>query len=444
MKQVKNIGCVVLLLALNVLSSFGEEIKLSDNESFLDFEILDEQNKTCRLKKCVLNKPMKVVVPETAVISGKTYKLTTIGNRSLANYGCQKYLLQVELPPTITTIEESAFYSCDSLKQILLPKCLITIGPTAFYDCDGLAEITFPNSVTKIGEGAFAHCNKLTSVTLPTSVVEVEACAFYSSPLSQVFVPKSVKTIGIRAFDCNVIVDSDNPNYSSEDGVLLDKTRKKLISVPIHRTSYTIPKSVEIIGYNAFSDCSELTQVNIPSYLKEIGDYAFAGTSIKEINIPNSVTSIGKKAFLNCWNISEIVIPNSVKVIGDSAFWQCNSLTHVTLPNSLKEISSGMFEMCQHLTNIEIPKTLTVIGPRAFRRTSISNITLPTSLVKIGDWSFMSCDYLEQIALPDSLIEIGQGAFSYCSYLKQITIPPSVKTIGDRAFPKNCEVEIGK
>lgn len=98
---------------------------------------------------------MKVVVPEIAVISGKTYKLTTIGNRSLANYGCQKYLLQVELPPTITTIEESAFYSCDSLKQILLPKCLTTIGPTAFYDCDGLAECTFPNSVTKIGDGAF-------------------------------------------------------------------------------------------------------------------------------------------------------------------------------------------------------------------------------------------------------------------------------------------------
>ena len=432
--------CIALLFTLNVLSSFCKPQTGSDDESYLDFEILDEQSKTCRLKRCVLQKDKVVEVPETAVISGQTYRLTTIGDRSFANYGCQKHLLKVILPQTITTIEESAFYSCDSLKEIVFPPKLTTIYRWAFYDCDGLEEISIPNSVTRIGNAAFSHCDKLTTVTLPNSEVEIEESAFWKTPLSQIFVPEFVKAIGVRAFDCNIIVDNENLNFSSEDGVLFDKTKKKLLSVPADRESYVIPGSVEIIGDGAFFCCHHLSQVTIPKHLKTIGDFAFASTHIKGVNIPNTVTSIGKKAFVDCWQLSEVVIPNSVEMIGDSAFWQCKSLSQVTLSNSLKEIRCASFELCVRLTQIEIPNSVTVIGLGAFRRSGITNITFPAATVKIGMGAFSGCFNLSQVTLPNSLSEIGQGAFFECTNLKQITIPPSVKTIGHWAFPKNCEV----
>ena len=435
--------CIALLFTLNVLSSFCKPQMGADNESYLDFEILDEQSKTCRLKKCVLQKDKVVEVPETAVISGQTYRLTTIGDRSFANYGCQKHLLKVILPQTITTIEESAFYSCDSLKEIVFPPKLTTIYRWAFYDCDGLEEISIPNSVTKIGNAAFSHCDKLTTVTLPNSEVEIEESAFWMTPLSQIFVPQFVKAIGVNAFDCNIIVDNENLNFSSEDGVLFDKTKKKLLSVPVDRESYVIPGSVEIIGDGAFFCCRHLSQVTIPKHLKTIGDCAFESSNIKEVEIPKSVTSIGKKAFLNCWQLSEVVIPNSVEVIGDSAFWQCNSLTQVTLSNSLKEIRCASFELCGRLTQIEIPNSVTVIGKGAFAKTGLTHISIPESTVKIGDWAFFSCYNLSQVTVSDSLLEIGNCAFKYCENLKQITIPSSTKTVGDWVFPQNCEV-VGK
>lgn len=416
--SIMKLGCVVFLLTINILSSFGKINKSSDNESFLDFEILDEQNKTCRLKKCVLNKPMKVVVPESTIISGQIYKLTSIGALAFSNTGCKKHLTHVILPSTITTIESGAFSNCDSLKQIVFPDNLKTIKSYAFYDCDGLVEITLPNTVTKIERFAFSHCHKLTFTYLPDSLEVVEEYAFRTSPLSQIFVPKSLTEIGVRSFDCPMIVDNENPNYSSEGGVLFDKRKKKLLMYPIDKQSYSIPKSVE-----------------------RIEGFAFESTLIKEVSIPNSVISIGKNAFLNCRELSEIVIPNSVETIGDSAFWQCWSLEKVTLSNSLKEIGGGMFEMCLKLTNIEIPNSVTEIGPKAFAKTSISNIHFPGSLVKIGNWAFVDCILLEQCTLPDSLSEIGKGAFYNCINLKQLTIPPSVKTIGDRAFPKDCEVD---
>ncbi len=360
--------CIALLFTLNVLSSFCKPQTGADNESYLDFEILDEQSKTCRLKRCVLKKIRKVDVPETVVISGQTYRLTTI-------------------------------------------------GLSAFYNCDSLEKITLPNSVTKIEKFAFSHCDKLTSITLPNSLIEVKEFAFSRTPLSQVIVPKNVKAIGVKAFDCNIIVDNENPNFCSEDGALFDKTKKSLLSVPIDKKIYTIPKSVEIIA-----------------------EYAFRSRTIKEVIIPNSVTSIGKCAFVDCWQLSEVVIPNSVEVIGDSAFWQCKSLTQVTLPNSLKEISSSLFEWCTSLKHIEIPNSVTVIGKAAFAKTGLTHISIPESTVKIGDWAFFSCYNLSQVTVSDSLLEIGNCAFKYCENLKQITIPSSTKTVGDWVFPQKCEV----
>lgn len=145
-----------------------------------------------------------------------------------------------------------------------------------------------------------------------------------------------------------------------------------------------------------------------------IGDYAFSGSSLTSIDIPNSVTSIGNLAFSDCSSLTTIDIPNSVAKIGYYAFTWC-SLTSITIPNSVTNIEEGTFQGCTALTSVSIGNAVTSIGP----------------------WAFSNCSALISITIPDDVTSIGEEAFSECVSMKTITIGNSVTSIGADAF-KNC------
>jgi hypothetical protein len=277
----------------------------------------------------------------TSVTFASGSQLATIGQSAFANTG----LTSITIPNSVTSIDIQAFNMCTSLTSVTfaLGSQLTTIRSGAFSSA-GLTSITIPDSVTSIGNSAFSYltsltsvtfalgsqlttigndaflsCTGLTSITIPNSVTSIGASAFADTGLTNITIPNSVTSIGDGAFSVcynliSIDVGNDNPNYSSVNGVLYNKTQTILIQAP--------PAGIN-------------------------GPFA----------ISNNVVSIGDGAFLFCTGLISITIPDSVTSIGDNAFFNCTSLESITInattPPSLGSDAFGG----------NIPLTLRIIVP---------------------------------------------------------------------------------
>ena len=215
-------------------------------------------------------------------------------------------------------------------------------------------------------------------------------------------------------------------------------------------TSVTIPNSVTSIGGAAFSGCSGLTSVHISDIAAWCNiDFGYNplyyahhlylnGEEVKDLVIPNSVTSIGDNVFMYCSGLTSVTIGNSVKSIGWGAFDGCSGLTSVTIGNSVKSIGDYAFNNCSRLTSVTIPNSVTRIGGSVFADCSgLTSVTIPNSVTSIGGSAFRGCSGLTSVTIPNSVTSIGDAAFYECSGLISVTIPNSVTNIGGGAFA-NC------
>lgn len=166
-----------------------------------------------------------------------------------------------------------------------------------------------------------------------------------------------------------------------------------------------------------------LADVALPKALTELKGVFQGCKSLKEIEIPESVTVIGYEAFCGCSNLEKIRIPDSVKKIGSAAFQSCLHLKSVIIPDTVESIDTSAFRGCRGLTDIRLPKSLAEIPNFAFLYCqSLRRIILPDSMKEIGSHAFDGCTGLEEIVLPDSLESIGRYAFYSCTSLKDVYI----------------------
>ncbi len=414
---------------------------------------------------------------------------------TLIQYPVGKTDHSYSIPESVTSIGNYAFYGCSSLTSVTIPNSITTIGWSAFYNCSGLTSVTIPNSVTSIERNAFAGCSGLTSI-----IVESENTQYDSRKNCNAIIETETNTL---------IVGCQNTIIPNSVASIGDWAFTNCIGL----TSITIPNSVKSIGDWAFYGCG-LTSVTIPNGVTSIGDNAFDGipnivyngsatgspwgakcvngyvdgwfvykndlktdlvacssAATGKIEIPNSVTSIGKETFLNCRDITSITIPNSVTTIGERAFNYCTGLTSVTIGNSVTSIGGWAFGGCNglkevHISDIEkwcaiefysnssnpvfysknlyigdvlvqdlvIPTGVTSIKKYAFINCSnLTSVTIPNSVTNIDTAAFYACSTLHSIEISNSVQNIEYAAFSYCSSLSSVIIPESLQTIG--AYP---------
>lgn len=314
-------------------------------------------------------------------------------------------------------------------------------------------ELAIPNTVTTIGDSIFVRGTMVESLTIPSSVTKIGTDAFLGARLKSLVVEEGNRFYDSRN-NCNALIDS-------RTNTLLKGSNKAFIPNGVRRienyaflwcddiAEINMPNTVTDIGKGAFSSVP-IGNIVLPNGLKTIGDHAFSGCSLCSLKIPASVTAIGKAAFAGN-KISSIVVESGNKVYDSRN--NCNAIIETktntltlgcsgtTIPTDVTVIGNYAFYRCQGMTSLNIPNSVTQIGNYAFDFCDLKTITLPNSVRYIGDYPFEYYNFNDgfndtvyvSVNIPDSVETIGECAFYYCDFC-DVTIPASVTKMGMAPF----------
>lgn len=357
------------------------------------------------------------------VIDGINYHLITKGNVAEVSYTSNLPTTDVVIPQTITyenmdytvvAIQESAFSNKTNLKSITLPKVLTSIGNYAFFKCTSLKSIVMPDTLKELGEYAFGQCSSIRSVKIPQGVSNIEKETFWQcKQLLEIHFPNSIKRIKEDAFSgCNSL----NAVYISDLKTWCDI----------------------IIDYGT---------ANPLQYAKRL---FINNTEIKDLVIPDDVTSINGYVFSGCENLESVTIPKSLSSFGVGAFNGCTGLKAVYISDLAAwcKIEFGyqnwssplcyakhLYLNGNEIINLEIPYGITSIYNYTFSNcTGFITINLPNSIISIGTEAFWYCISLKSLTIPNSVISIDTEAFYGCRALEEIVIGSGIKKIYSRVF----------
>ncbi len=447
-------------------------------------------------------------------------------------------LKSVELIDGVRVIKDEAFSGCISLKSINLPSSLLIIENNAFENCKILANVVFPDNLKVIGTEAFKNCSSIQNLVIPASVIKIENAAFDHCDMlvirTVLAVPNSewnAQWTGTSSTGALIPIiwdsnnnssntDSDGNIYYNKDGITyqLKNNVAKIYSIDNNSVQLVIPAIITVdevnypltdINISMFNYCNSLTSITLEgahaNFSSDENGVLYnadkteliiypSGKPAIEYTIPDSVTTVSSRAFLNCTalqtlnlgkniiifdssikgctGLNEFVvdagnanyssdeygvlfnkdksilrrypigakaksynIPEGVTSITPDAFAGCANLIDVKIPSSLVIISYRSFTDFVGLKSIIIPNTVTGIDAHAFSGcVNLIDVKIGDNVTSIGDFAFNRCYSLSKINIPDGITVIESFTFSECSNLRFLNLPTSLTTIHRYAF----------
>ena len=261
-----------------------------------------------------------------------------------------------------------------------------------------ITSIEIPNSVTSIGLRAFSDCTNLLYANIPDSVTTIGVSAFYNRENLNVTIEDGL-TVGENAFyGCSNVsmVTDTKPSYE------LDANEK---FYGCDNITIIIPSGTTVVAEEAFKGCDVITELITPNTLTEIGRKAFMDcVHLKKATITLNETinefSIQVGAFSQCYELEEIELPSILKKLNAYTFLKNTNLTNINIPNAVTKMETGVFSECSSLTGITLPNRLEYMRNRVFERcTNLATINIPSSLTQVDSTTFLACSSLETVTL---------------------------------------------
>lgn len=317
----------------------------------------------------------------------------------------------------VESIGDYAFEGCSSLKTIIIPKYVSEMGSKVFQDCTNLESIRISASVSKIGSRMFAGCPNLKSI-----VVE-EGNEKYDS-----------------RENCNAIVETaTNTLVCGTENSTIPSTITAIGNGAFAETglkNIVIPEGVTSIELQAFENCQDLESVTLPQSLKKLGYHVFANSGLTSLVIPEGITYLPQGTFNGCKNLETVTLPTTLETIEYNAFSN-SGLTSIFIPKGVTSISSTSFNYCGKLSTISVSDENTTYDSRnncnAIIQTATnqilrgtSNTIIPNTATSIGDNAFNDINSLTSIVIPESVTSIGLYAFRFCNSLAEVVCKAKV------------------
>ena len=286
--------------------------------------------------------------------------LYTKDGKTLIRYGVGKDESSFEVPSTVETIVEGAFFGEDDLVTLTV----YFVGESVSTEKNGYLGHLF---------GARAYNDNATFVPESLKNVIVKECdaigfgAFYGCNLEELTVP----------FVGNELNGVKNTHFGYIFGATSEENNATYVPETLKKVVVT---DATVIANNAFKGCKYIEEIVLPVGVVSIGGNAFeACTSLTKINLPATLEEIGTYAFWNCESLEVVSIPSKIEAIKPGTFRACKSLKTLVIGNSVKEIGSCAFEGCAALNRVEIPASVKTIMDNAFWNTGLTSVTFATT-----------------------------------------------------------------
>lgn len=307
---------------------------------------------------------------------------------------------KIELKSGTKAIASDAFFREENLAELSFPDSLLQIGSRAFCECIRLTKITLPEGVKKIGDFAFSSCTSLTEINIPNSLIYVGDDAFAASGWY-----------------------SNLPDGAVYVGKVLYAFKGKM-----PQTTFNIPEGTKAIAYGAFGSYDgKLTHITFPNSLEVLGASNFANSKyLSEIDLSNTkLKVIEVETFVSSTNLTKVQLPTTLEEIGHGAFVACNSLESITIPDGVKRIEGYAFRY-SGLSSVQLSNNLEFIGYNAFEYTRISTLTIPAKVTHIGDFAFSKINTLSEVNFLGNAPFLGIDAFQSASYASDLNQTPTM------------------